>query len=107
MEIAVVIGGVAAIERDLGQGDSLEAEWLALIAALRLAHARGIEDFVLLGDAVAVVAQANGAVRADGAAARHLATFREIAAEGRAPRIRHIGRAQNLAGIALARLHPR
>ena len=107
MEIAVVIGGVETIDRDVGEGGSLDAEWLALIAALRLARARGLEDFVLLGDAAAVVAQATGRVRARGAAAAHLAVFRALVGDGPAPRVRHIGRAQNLAGIALAKLHPR
>ena len=107
MEIAVVTGGVATIERDIGAGSSLDAEWLALIAALRLARARGFTDFVLLGDAAAVIAQATGKVRAHGRVAGHLAAFRALADEGPAPRIRHIGRAQNLAGIALAKLHPR
>ncbi|MBN8841893.1 MAG: reverse transcriptase-like protein [Sphingomonadales bacterium] len=107
MEIAVVTGGVAAIDRDIGTGSSLDAEWLALIAALRLARARGLTDVVLLGDAAAVVAQATGGVPARGQAARHLAAFRDLAGDGPAPRIRHIGRAQNLAGIALARGHPR
>ena len=107
MELAVVTGGVATIDRDIGIGSSLDAEWLALIAALRLARGRGIEDFVLLGDAAAVVAQAAGAVRARGVAERHLAVFRALVGDGPAPRVRHIGRAQNLAGIALARLHPR
>ena len=107
MEIAVVMGGVALIDRDAGIGSSLDAEWLALIAALRLARARGLEDFVLLGDAAAVVAQATGRVRARGAAAAHLAVFRALVGAGPAPRVRHIGRAQNLAGIALAKLHPR
>jgi len=107
MEIAVVTGGVAAIDRDIGTGSSLDAEWLALIAALRLARTRGLTDVVLLGDAAAVVAQATGAVPARGQAARHLAAFRDLAGDEPAPRIRHIGRAQNLAGIALARGHPR
>ena len=107
MEIAVVTGGVAMVNRDIGVGSSLDAEWLALIAALRLGRERGLEDFVLLGDAAAVVAQATGAVRARGPAAEHLAAFRSLAGDGPLPRIRHIGRAQNLAGIALARLHPR
>lgn len=107
MEIAVVTGGVAHIDRDLGSGSSMDAEWLALIAALRLTRERGLVDFVLLGDAAAVVAQANGAVRARGAAAAHLAAFRALADDGPTPRVRHIGRAQNLAGIALARRHPR
>ncbi|WP_428678731.1 reverse transcriptase-like protein [Sphingopyxis sp.] len=107
MEIAVVTGGVAIIDRDAGFGSSLDAEWLALIAALRLARERAMDDFVLLGDAAAVIAQATGAVRARGAGQQHLAAFRGIVGDGPAPRLRHVGRAQNLAGIALARLHPR
>lgn len=107
MEIAVVTGGVAHIERDIGIGGSLDAEWLALIAALRLARERGLDAVLLLGDAAVVVAQANGAAPARGGAARHLAAFRALAAGGPAPRVRHIRRAQNLAGIALARLHAR
>ncbi|ALJ11418.1 reverse transcriptase-like protein [Sphingopyxis macrogoltabida] len=103
MEIAVVTGGVAEIERDAGQGSSMEAEWLALLAALRLARRQGLADFVLLGDAAAVVAQANGAVRAPGAMAAHLSAFFVLASDGPAPRVRHIKRTQNLAGIALAR----
>jgi ribonuclease HI len=107
MEIAVVTGGVAEVERDAGQGSSMDAEWLALIAALRLARARGLDDVVLLGDAAAVVAQANGAVTVRGDAAQHLAAFRALVGAGRAPRVRYIKRAQNLAGVALARLHGR
>ena len=103
MEIAVVVGGVASIDREAGTGSSMDAEWLALIAALRLAQACGLADFVLLGDAAAVVAQANGAVGARGGAAAYLATFRALIGDGPAPRVRHIKRTQNLAGIALAR----
>ena len=107
MEIAVATGGVAAIERGIGVGSSLDAEWRALIAALRLARARGLTDFVLLGDAAGVIAQAMGKVRARGDAAGHLAAFLALAGDGPVPCIRHIGRTQNLAGIALAKLHPR
>ncbi|MDR6834160.1 MULTISPECIES: reverse transcriptase-like protein [unclassified Sphingopyxis] len=103
MEIAVVVGGVAEIDRDAGTGSSMDAEWLALIAALRLAQARGMKDFLLLGDAAAVVAQANGAVAARGGAAAHLAAFRALVGDGPPPRVRHIKRTQNLAGIALTR----
>lgn len=103
MEIAVVAGGVVQIERDVGTGSSMDAEWLALVAALRLARARGLDDFVLLGDAATVVAQANGAAGARGSAAAHLAAYRALAGAGPPPRVRHIGRHQNLAGIALAR----
>jgi ribonuclease HI len=103
MEIAVVIGGVVTIDREVGTGSSMDAEWLALIAALRLAQARGLADFVLLGDAATVVAQANGEIAARGGAVAHLATFRSLIGDGPRPRIRHIKRTQNLAGIALAR----
>jgi ribonuclease HI len=107
IEIAVVTGGVAIIECDIGIGTSLDAEWLALIAALSLARDRGLADFVLLGDAASVIAQARGAAPARGSAARHLAAFRERVGDGALPHIRHVGRAQNLAGIALAKRHPR
>jgi len=76
---------------------------LALIAALRLAQDLGLTNFVLLGDAAAVVEQANDVVRARGDAASHLATFRALVGDGPLPNIRHIKRTQNLAGIALAR----
>ncbi len=66
METAVVTGGAATVVRDAGIGSSMDAEWLALIAALRLAQNLGLKNFVLLGDAAAVVAQANGAVPARG-----------------------------------------
>ena len=107
IEIAVVCGGVAHVESDAGQGGSMDAEWLALIAALRLARSQGLADFVLLGDAAAVIAQANGVVPARGTAAAHLAVFRTLIGDAPAPRVRHIGRSQNLAGIALARRHAR
>lgn len=103
METAVVTGGAAMVVRDAGIGSSMDAEWLALIAALRLAQDLGLTNFVLLGDAVAVVEQANDVVRARGDAAVHLANFRALVGDGPMPNIRHIKRTQNLAGIALAR----
>ena len=103
METAVVTGGAAVVVRDAGIGSSMDAEWLALIAALRLAQDLGLTNFILLGDAAAVVAQANGAVRARGEDARHLANFRGLVGDGAMPSVRHIKRTQNLAGIALAR----
>lgn len=105
MEIAVVVRGEARIIRDLGPGSSMAAEWLALIEALRTAQAMTLDDFVLLGDSRAVIDQATGRVPSRGANAHHRATF--LALAGEMPRIRHIQRAQNLAGIALAALHPR
>jgi len=103
METAVVTGGAAVVVRDAGIGSSMDAEWLALIAALRLAQDMRLTDFILLGDAAAVVAQANGTVRARGEAAEHLAHFRALTGDGPVPAVRHIKRTQNLAGIALAR----
>ncbi|KGB58956.1 reverse transcriptase-like protein [Sphingopyxis sp. LC363] len=103
METAVVTGGAAVVVRDAGIGSSQDAEWLALIAALRLARDLGLANFILLGDAAGGGAQANGTVRARGEAAEHLAHFRALAGDGPAPAVRHIKRTQNLAGIALAR----
>ncbi|MDR7058569.1 MULTISPECIES: reverse transcriptase-like protein [unclassified Sphingopyxis] len=102
METAVVTGGAAMVVRDAGIGSSMDAEWLALIAALRLAQDLGLTNFVLLGDAAAVVGQANDVVRARGDAAAHLAAFRALVGDGPVPNIRHVKRTQNLAGIALA-----
>lgn len=103
MEIAVVVGGVAEIDRDVGTGSSMDAEWLALIAALRTARARGLTDFVLMGDALAVIGPATGRVACRGAYRSYLAEFRALAGAGPEPTIRHIKRTQNLAGIALDR----
>lgn len=102
METAVVTGGAAIVVREAGIGSSMDAEWIALIAALRLAQDMGLTNFVLLGDAASVVAQANGTIRARGRAADHLANFRALAGDGPMPSVRHIKRTQNLAGIALA-----
>lgn len=102
METAVVTGGAAVVVRDAGIGSSMDAEWLALIAAMRLARDLEMTNFVLLGDAAAVVAQATGTARARGAAADHLAAFQALVGDGPMPIVRHIKRTQNLAGIALA-----
>ena len=101
MEIAVVAGGTAHVLRDIGHGTSMDAEWLALIHALTVAQSLGRRDVILLGDAAAVIAQANGTVKCRAASVPHLARFRDLAGAA-PPRIRHIKRTQNLAGIALA-----
>ena len=106
MEIAVVAGGRTTIVADAGQGNNMDAEWLALIEALTIARSLDVPDVVLLGDAADVVAKANGLIRCRGEAAHHLARFRALAGD-RPVRIRRIARAQNLAGIALAGLHRR
>ena len=107
MEIAVVAAGKTIILTDVGQGSSTDAEWLALIHALEVALALGLPDFVLMGDAADIVAKANGAVKCPGSALHHLERFRALSPAGTRPRVRHVRRSQNLAGIALAKRHPR
>jgi ribonuclease HI len=105
MELAVVAGGRTHIVRDLGQGTSADAEWLALIHALEVGQSSG-RDFVLMGDSASIVGQASGTAKPRGSGVAHLERFRALAGEA-PPRIRQIKRTQNLAGIALARLHDR
>lgn len=107
METAVVVRGVAHIERDLGHGSNMDAEWLALIHALRLAQGLGETDILLVGDSAAVVGQANGSLKCRGSNLQHLQTFLGLISGAKPPPVRHIKRSQNLAGIALARLHSR
>ena len=85
----------------------MDAEWLALLRAVREVQALGVADAVVLGDAAAVIEQANGRVRCPEAYRWHLNHLAELAAAGRLPPIRYVRRSQNLAGIALARRHPR
>src|SRR5262245_39248680 len=107
IEVAVVAGGRVHLRTDLGEGTNQDAEWLALIEALRVPQAMGAADFVLLGDAASVIGPATGAVKCRGTATGHLQVLRELAGDAGLPPIRYIKRSQNLAGIALARLHPR
>lgn len=107
MEVAVVAQGETYILRDIGRGTSGDAEWLALIHALKIALSLGATDFVLLGDSASVVAQANGAAKCRGGAIAHSAAFLALMPGDTPPRVRHIKRSQNLAGIALAGLHDR
>lgn len=107
IEVAAVIRGVAHLRLDLGHGTHNDAEWLALIHALGVAQASGAQAFDLIGDAAMVVDQANGAGSCPLALRHHLEAFRAMAAAHPPARIRWIGRAQNLAGIALAARHGR
>lgn len=107
MELAVVIGGRSHVEQGLGSGTSMDAEWLALIAAMRQAYVRGLIGPVLLGDAAAVIAQANGTARCPPSCTRHMQLFNSLPRPAGRVRIRYLRRTQNLAGIALAKLHVR
>ncbi len=107
IEIAVVVGGQSHILQDIDHGSSMDAEWLALIHALRIVQTLDTADVVLLGDCAAVINQANGAAKCRGTNILHFNRFQAVLAGSIAPRIRYIKRTQNLAGIALARLHGR
>ena len=103
METMVVVRGEAHHRADLGAGTSEEAEWLALLDAVALAEALGLRDILLLGDAIGVVAQAQGEAKSRNFP-EHRAAFAAAVAGFERWRLRHLPRGQNLAGIALARL---
>ncbi|UUR07623.1 reverse transcriptase-like protein [Sphingomonas glaciei] len=102
-EVAVVARGVVHFFDDLGEGSNGDAEWLALLKALEVAHALGVQAFDLLGDSRSIIAQATGTAPCRTQAEREqLTRFTTLAAAAAPRRIRWIPRAQNLAGIALA-----
>lgn len=107
MEWALVAGGRVHIRQRLGPGSSMAAEWLALIAAMRLAHELGVANAVLLGDAAAVIAQATGIARCPAACTGYRDLFLALPRPPGRVRLRYVKRSQNLAGIALARLYGR
>lgn len=108
MLTAVVAGGRTFLRDDHGLGDNNDAEWLALLHAVQVAQQLGAGEATLLGDSALVVQQANGTIPARAARfAAPLAEFRRLAAGFSRLRVRRIGRAQNLAGIALERVHGR
>ncbi len=104
METAVVARGVTYHQPDCGHGTNNDAEWLALIHALEVALAIGARDVVMLGDSALVTGQATGTAKCRSKELRaHLAAFLSLEPQFDRIRIRHIGRSQNLAGIALAK----
>jgi ribonuclease HI len=108
METAVLVRGVATIRHDIGIGTNNDAEWLALIAATEMAVDLGADDVEFVGDAALVVNQASGAWKCRGEALQaHLATWRTLAERISRVKVRHVPRSHNLAGIALAKPHPR
>ena len=103
IEVAAVARGISYLRDDLGHGTNTDAEWLALIHGLELAQSLGEARFELIGDASVVIDQANGVRKCRNAALQaHLDRFTLLVEATPPARIRWIGRAQNLAGIALA-----
>ena len=107
METAVVVRGRAYLQRDLGSGTSMDAEWLALIRAVELARELELSNVLFLGDALSVILPAIGASKCRGPSTHHLEKLKLVSESSVPLHIRHIRRTQNLAGIALARLHAR
>jgi ribonuclease HI len=107
IEAAVVVRGVTHMFDDLGHGTNSDAEWLALLCALKMAQSLGLGDVTFMGDAAEVIQQVNSALSTGCARHAHAATFLTLAAGMPEARIRWIKREQNLAGIALAARHPR
>ncbi|MEP7222207.1 MAG: reverse transcriptase-like protein [Novosphingobium sp.] len=102
MEAAVVLRGAVHLFDNLGEGTNTQAEWLALIHALRVAQAAGLSDFDLIGDSATVIDQANDKIKCRSAElAVYLGQFTDLSVKGGPTRICRIPRAQNLAGIAL------
>ena len=100
----VVARGITYHRRDCGQGNNNDAEWMALIHAAELAVSIGARDVILLGDSAVAVGQANSVVKCRSASLRsHYEAFADLRPQFDRIRIRHIGRHQNLAGIALAK----
>lgn len=105
LETAVVARGVIYHEPAAGFGTNNDAEWLALIHALKIAQGLGADDIELLGDSALIVNQAKGAWKCRGSALQaHHADFQTLAASFARIRIKHIKRSHNLAGIALERV---
>lgn len=108
MEIGVVAHGHAYILDDVGEGDNCAAEWVALLYAAAIATASGARDVLFVGDARTIVEQALGrwACRSP-----HLLPHRDAWLQARTAfdrvHVRHVPRSKNLAGITLARRHPR
>jgi ribonuclease HI len=106
IETAVVIRGIAYHGTDHGDGASMDAEWTALLEALRIARSLELAEIVLIGDALGVIRQVGGAAKCRTAEHRRFReTFAMLAGSFGRVRLRHVGRSQNLAGIALERVH--
>jgi len=107
METATVVHGRDYVRQGLGPGSAMDAEWLALIHAAELAAELGLHEAVFLGDSLAVVGQASGTVRCPSHHVHHRQALAALQPGSGTLRIRHVKRSQNLAGVALARLHER
>jgi ribonuclease HI len=104
METAVAARGQVWHRPAIGHGTNDHAEWLALIDALDVAAMLGAQDIVLLGDSAFVVGQASGTLKPRAEFVPYVVRYAALSAGFNRVRVRRIARAQNLAGIALARI---
>ena len=105
METAVVARGIVHHRKDLGQGSSEQAEWLALLDALEVAKTLGATNVDVLGDSASVINQAKGISKSrEPELRRCLEAFEDEIRNFSSVRLKHVKRTQNLAGVALARL---
>jgi ribonuclease HI len=105
IEIAVVVRGILYHKANVGNGTNNDAEWLALLYACEMAVSLCVHDVIFIGDAALVVNQANGTAKCRSPdMRRYLDIFTRFREGFDRVRIRHTGRSQNLAGIALAKL---
>lgn len=107
METAVAARGLVWHRPAIGHGTNDHAEWQALLDALEVAAMLGARDIRVLGDSAFVVGQATGKLKPRTEFAPYLARYTALSSGFATVRIRRIARAQNLAGIALSRQHPR
>mgnify|MGYP003335677710 CR=1 FL=1 len=102
------LGGYVKFAGDMNAVSQPSAEWLALRYAAAIAIAAGASDVLFIGDARTIVEQALGrwACRSP-----QLRPHRDAWLQARKGfdrvHVRHVPRSKNLAGIALARRHPR
>lgn len=101
MEAAVVVRGQVQYFDNLGIGSNADAEWQALLFAIKLARDLGEQNVEFVGDSLDVTQQANFAASTGQARSSHAAAFLSLLEQYRPGRIRWIKREQNLAGIAL------
>jgi ribonuclease HI len=104
MEAAVVSGGQSWFRDDLGDGDSNEAEWSALLYAVELAIASGARDVLFVGDSVLVVEQALGRQKCRSPQLKpYLARFQSLIVALPRFHLKQVARSKNPAGSALDR----
>jgi ribonuclease HI len=105
IEIAVVVRGILYHKANVANGSNNDAEWRALLYACEMAISLGVRDVIFIGDAALVVDQASGTAKCRSPDLQcYLDIFTEFREGFDRVRMRHIGRSQNLAGIALAKL---